>query len=69
MTVIISLFTVQTLKKNWDKLHHDYQGLSLVTDTLSKKSHKQRLEVSMDQLQKDINRLERFQTVYVAKTT
>lgn len=53
------------LKKNWDELHHEYQGLSLVTDTLSKKSHKERLEVAMKKLENDINLFERFKTIYV----
>jgi len=26
------------LKKNWEQLHHQYQGLSVVTDTVPKKA-------------------------------
>lgn len=57
--------TIQGLKKNWDQLHHEYQGLSLVIDTMSKKSHKDRLEVAMKQLENDINLFERFKTIYI----
>ncbi|KAF3703777.1 Enkurin [Channa argus] len=53
------------LKKNWDELHHEYQSLSLVTDTLSKKAHKECLEVAMKQLENDINLIERFKTIYI----
>ncbi|XP_070708881.1 enkurin [Pempheris klunzingeri] len=58
---------LESLKKNWDQLHHKYQGLSLVTDTMSKKSHKERLEVAMKQLESDINLIERFKTIYIPK--
>ncbi|XP_053268624.1 enkurin isoform X2 [Pleuronectes platessa] len=53
------------LKKNWDKLHHEYQGLSLVTDTLSKKAHKEKLEAAMKQLEEDIDLFEKFKTIYL----
>ncbi|XP_059183202.1 enkurin [Centropristis striata] len=57
---------LQGLKKNWDKLHHEYQGLSVVTDNLSKKAHKERLEMAMKQLENDINLIERFKTIYIS---
>uniref|UniRef100_A0A8C6SFM6 Enkurin, TRPC channel interacting protein n=1 Tax=Neogobius melanostomus TaxID=47308 RepID=A0A8C6SFM6_9GOBI len=56
---------LQGLKKNWDKLHHEYQGLSVVIDTMSKLAHKDRLEAEMTQLEKDIKRIERFQIIYL----
>ncbi|CAN9506458.1 unnamed protein product [Ophioblennius macclurei] len=55
------------LKSNWDKLHHEYQGLSLVIDTPSKKTHKQRLEEGMKELEKDIDLIQRFKTIYITK--
>ncbi|KAM6971661.1 enkurin [Tautogolabrus adspersus] len=58
---------IEGLKKNLDQLHHDYQGLSLVTDTMTKKAHKQRLEASMKQLETDINFLESFKAIYIPK--
>ncbi|XP_018556259.1 enkurin [Lates calcarifer] len=56
---------LEALKKNWDKLHHEYQGLSLVIDTLSKKAHKEQLEAEMKKLENDINLFERFKTIYI----
>ncbi|NP_001088736.1 enkurin, TRPC channel interacting protein L homeolog [Xenopus laevis] len=57
---------LEGLKKNWDKLHHDYQALSVVIDTPPKKAHKERLEAEMKQLEKDIDRLERHKIIYIA---
>lgn len=59
-------FLVQGLKKNWDELHHDYQGLSVVIDTPPKKAHKEKLEVEMKQLEKDIDVIERHKIIYIA---
>ncbi|XP_026148691.1 enkurin [Mastacembelus armatus] len=56
---------LEGLKKNWDELHHEYQGLSLVTNTLSKKARKERLEIAMKQLENDIDLFERFKTIYI----
>ncbi|XP_052451965.1 enkurin isoform X1 [Carassius gibelio] len=57
---------LQALKKNWDELHHQYQGLSVVTDTAPKKYRKERLEQEMKQLEKDIELIERHKTIYIA---
>lgn len=54
------------LKKNWESAHHDYQGLSLVTDTEHKRQKKERLEGLMKQLERDINLLEKHHSIYVA---
>lgn len=56
---------LERLKTNWGKLHQEYQSLSLVTDMLSKKAHKERLEGAMKQLETDIQFFERFKTLYV----
>ncbi|XP_034416296.1 enkurin [Cyclopterus lumpus] len=58
--------TLEGLKKSWDKLHRDYQSLSLVTDTLSKKARRCQLEVELNRLEDDINRFERFKTIYIS---
>ncbi|KAM9337382.1 enkurin [Symphorus nematophorus] len=58
---------LEGLKKNWDQLHREYQGLSLVIDTMLKKSQKERLEAEMKQLENDIKLFERFKTVYIPK--
>ncbi|KAI4806857.1 hypothetical protein KUCAC02_017651 [Chaenocephalus aceratus] len=56
---------LEGLKKNWDELHHDYQGLSLVTDNLSKKARRDSLGMAMRQLENDIKLIERFKTIYI----
>ncbi|XP_072234663.1 enkurin [Leuresthes tenuis] len=56
---------LQGLKKKWDTLHREYQGLSLIIDTLSKKAHKKQLEEAMKQLEQDINLFERYKTIYI----
>ena len=55
------------LKQNWEELHHQYQGLSVVTDTATKKARKERMEAAMKQLEKDIELIERHRVIYVAK--
>ena len=54
------------LKKNWDELNHKYQGLSVVTDTVSKKAHKEQIEAEMKQLERDIELVERHKVIYIA---
>ncbi|CAL8321390.1 unnamed protein product [Boreogadus saida] len=54
------------LKKNWEDLNRQYQGLSMVTDTITKKHRKERLEHAMRQLESHISMLERYTTIYVA---
>ncbi|XP_023132226.1 enkurin [Amphiprion ocellaris] len=61
------LAVLENLKKDWDKLHHEYQSLPLFIETMSQKAHKVRLEEEMKQLEKDISLFERFKTIYVSK--
>jgi len=55
------------LKKNWEVLHHQYQGLSVVTDTAPKKARKERMEAEMKQLEKDIELIERHKVILVSQ--
>ncbi|KAA0704937.1 Enkurin [Triplophysa tibetana] len=57
---------LQALKKNWDDLLHQYQGISVVIDTTPKKYKKERLELEMKQLERDIDLIERYKTIYIA---
>ena len=57
------------LKANWEDLHHQYQGLSVITDTAPKKARKERMEAEMKQLEKDIELLERHNRLYVSQPT
>ena len=54
------------LKSNWEEIHHQYQGLSVVTDTAPKKNRKERMEAEMNQLEKDIELLEKHTRIYIA---
>lgn len=60
------LSTLQGLKMNWEELHRQYQGLSIVTDTGPKKNIKEKLEMQMKQLEKDIDLIERYKTIYIS---
>eukprot|EP00794_Sanderia_malayensis_P003882 gene3882-4426_t len=57
---------IQGLKKNWEEIHHLYQGLSVVTDTAPKKNRKERMEAEMNQLERDIELLEKHNHIYIA---
>lgn len=54
------------LKKNWEEIHDQYQGLSVVTDTAPKKNRKERMEAEMKQLERDIETIERHKIIYIA---
>ncbi|XP_065896470.1 enkurin-like [Dysidea avara] len=57
------------LKKNWEQLHHQYQGLSVVTDTVPKKARKEHMEAEMKQLEQDIAMVEKHQLIYLTQET
>lgn len=59
---------ISGLKANWEEIHHQYQGLSVVTDTAPKKNRKERMEAEMDQLEKDIDLLEKHPKIYIANS-
>ncbi|XP_013392035.1 enkurin-like [Lingula anatina] len=54
------------LKANWEEIHHQYQGLSVVTDTVPKKNRKERMEAEMKQLERDIETIEKHKVIYIA---
>ena len=54
------------LKENWEMLHHEYQGLSVVTDTAPKKNRKERMEAEMKELERDIEMMEKHPVIYLA---
>ncbi|CAF2393753.1 unnamed protein product [Rotaria sp. Silwood2] len=54
------------LKKQWEDVHHEYQTLSVIIDTIPKRLYKERLEHQMKLLEKDIDLLEKHQVIYVA---
>ncbi|CAF0774879.1 unnamed protein product [Rotaria sordida] len=54
------------LKKQWEDVHHEYQTLSVIIDTIPKRLYKERLEHQMKLLEKDIDLLEKHQIIYIA---
>merc|ERR1739848_420935 len=52
---------------SYEERHHQYQGLSVVTDTAPKKNRKERMEAEMNQLEKDIELLEKHPKIYIAQ--
>ncbi|KAK3587935.1 hypothetical protein CHS0354_014450 [Potamilus streckersoni] len=59
-------FMLAGLKKNWEEIHDQYQGLSVVTDTAPKKNRKERMEAEMKQLERDIESIEKHKIIYIA---
>ncbi|XP_025921553.1 enkurin isoform X1 [Apteryx rowi] len=57
---------LQGLKKNWEEVHHEFQGLSVYIDTIPKKMHKEKLESQMKQLEHDIGVIEKHEVIYIA---
>lgn len=57
--------TLKSLKDKWNDLHEEFQGLSVVTDTLSKKHRKERLEGEMLGIENDIKILERHDKIFL----
>jgi hypothetical protein len=53
------------LKANWTQLHREFQGLSVVVDTESKKLRKKGMEEKLAQLEADIQRIESHPVIYV----
>ena len=57
---------IQGLKQNWDELHHKFQSLSVVTDTIPKRLKKEKLEHYMKELEKDFDLLHRHNLIFLA---
>lgn len=53
------------MKKKWDELMQQYRALPFLTDTLPKAQRKAKIERALDQLEKDITSIERYQIIYV----
>lgn len=53
------------LRANWEQLHREYQGLSMFTDTIPKKTKRNTMEAQLNQLEADINRFERHGAIFV----
>lgn len=53
------------MKHNWQELQKVYQGLSIVTDTLTKKTRKIKLESELKQLENYIILIESHPHIFV----
>jgi len=53
------------LRMNWEQIHREYQGLSMFTDTIPKKTKRNNMEARLNQLEADINRFERHGAIFV----
>ncbi len=54
------------LRANWSEAQHQYQRLSLLTDTLPKKLRREQLEAQLDVLEKYVALIERHPVIVVA---
>ncbi|KFV89809.1 Enkurin, partial [Eurypyga helias] len=57
---------LQGLKKNWEEVNREFQGLWVQIDTIHKKLHKEKLESQMKQLEHDIEVIEKHKVIYIA---
>nr|XP_009915174.1 PREDICTED: enkurin isoform X2 [Haliaeetus albicilla] len=57
---------LQGLKKNWEEVYREFQGLSVEIDTIPKKIYKEKLETQMKQLEHDIEVIEKHKVIYIA---
>ncbi|XP_009984571.1 PREDICTED: enkurin-like, partial [Tauraco erythrolophus] len=57
---------LQGLKKNWDEVYREFQGLSVEIDTIPKRMYKEKLESQMRQLEHDIEVIEKHKVIYIA---
>jgi hypothetical protein len=55
------------LRTNWDTLHKEYLGMSMVADTGPKKMRKERVEKQLAELERDIQLIERHPVIYVTQ--
>ena len=53
------------LKKNWEKVNRQYQILSVIIDTPSKKQHKLELEQKLTKLESDIDLIKKSPAIIV----
>ncbi|CAH8608441.1 unnamed protein product [Schistosoma intercalatum] len=58
---------IDQLKDKWQQRYRQYQSLSVMIDTPPKMHHKLWLEKEMEEIEKDINLLEGYDYIYVAK--
>ena len=65
MTFIPAHTNQQGLRSNWSDLQHTYQKLSLLTDTLPKKTRREQVEAQLDELERFVGLIERHKVIIV----
>jgi len=65
--IFIYVFFTQGLKTNWAELHKEFLLLPMLTDTVPKMKRKTMLEKQLNDLEKDIDLLERNPSIYVCQ--
>ncbi|XP_066483578.1 enkurin-like [Tiliqua scincoides] len=58
---------LEGLKRNWEEINQEFQGLSVVTGTIPRRLHREKLETQMKQLEHDISAIEKHCFIYVAR--
>lgn len=59
-------FFSQGLRTNWSELHHQYQRLSLLTDTLPKKIRRGQIEGQLDELEKFVSLIDKHPVIVIS---
>jgi hypothetical protein len=57
---------IDSLKKQWEDVHYEYQTLSVIIDTIPKRQYKESLEYQTKLLEKDLDLLKKHQVIYIA---
>lgn len=65
--LIFLSFLVQGLKKNWAELQKEYLLLPMLIDTVPKIRRKELLIIQLEQLEKDIDIMERHQDIHICQ--
>nr|XP_060639384.1 enkurin-like [Anolis sagrei ordinatus] len=56
---------IEGLKTNWEEVNKEFQALSVVIDSVSRKLRKEKMELEMKQLEEDIKVLEKHKIIYI----
>jgi hypothetical protein len=57
---------IDSLKKQWEDVHDEYQTLSVIIDTIPNRQYKENLEYQMKLLEKDLDLLKKHQVIYIS---
>nr|XP_060639383.1 enkurin-like [Anolis sagrei ordinatus] len=63
--LVIKYRNKKGLKTNWEEVNKEFQALSVVIDSVSRKLRKEKMELEMKQLEEDIKVLEKHKIIYI----